>query len=454
MGEVKENPLGIVPVSKLLLKFAGPAVISMLVASLYNIVDQVFIGWGVGMLGNAATNVMYPIPTISISVGLLAGIGGAANYNICSGEKREEDGLRFTGNSFFLQILMGLMIMAVVLMFLRPLLHLFGATDQVMPYAIDYTRVIAYGIPFFVVGTGGQHLIRADRSPMYSMLCAIAGAAVNVVLDPVFIFALHWGVKGAAWATVIGQLLTAFLIFYYFLRKASMRLEKGHFKPGKNYCKRIFALGAGATVFNLTIALSQIVMNNVIRAVGPASDYGVEIPLACVGIIVKVEQIFHGIFIGIHQGCQPVVGYNYGAKKYDRVRETYLCAARVCIIIGAAFFVIFMLFPREILALFGTEEAMFFEFGIRFFRIYLIFALLNAIPLLTSGFFTAMGKGLQASLIPVVKNLFTFIPLLLLLSAFLGLDGVMYAGAISDAIVIMISFLMARKQLKELRVLS
>ena len=185
------NPLGALPIAKLLPKFAVPAVISMIVSALYNMVDQIFIGWGVGVLGNAATNVAFPIPTICLSLALLAGIGGSANYNICSGKGEEEEGLKFAGNALSMMVILGVVMLAGILIFLKPLLFVFGATDQVMPYAVDYVRIIAYGLPFHFLGFGSTHLIRADRSPAFSMLCGIVGAVINLALDPIFIFGFH-----------------------------------------------------------------------------------------------------------------------------------------------------------------------------------------------------------------------------------------------------------------------
>ncbi|MCI1654505.1 MAG: MATE family efflux transporter [Lachnospiraceae bacterium] len=444
------NPLGTLPIAKLLPKFAIPAVISMIVSALYNIVDQIFIGWGVGVLGNAATNVAFPIPTICLSLALLAGIGGSANYNICSGKGEEEEGLKFAGNALSMMVILGVAMLAGILIFLRPLLFVFGATDQVMPYAVDYARIIAYGLPFYFLGFGATHLIRADRSPAFSMFCGIIGAVINLVLDPIFIFGFHWGMKGAALATILGQIVTAVIAVIYFAKLSSMKIRKQHLVPGGFFFRRIFVLGIGDAIFNLSIALSQIVMNNVIRAIGPSSVYGVEIPLACVGIIVKIDQVFRGIGIGVHQGCQPIFGFNYGAKKYDRVRECFRRASIAVIITGVIFFAAFMLFPKGILLMFGAESEAFFAFGVRFFRIYLMFTILNALPQLISGFFTAVGKPVPAAMIPVIKHIFTFIPLVLLLPMLLGMDGIMLAGAISDAIIIVVSLLMVRKALKKL----
>ena len=307
---VKENPLAAERVGRLIAKFAVPATISMLVSSLYNIVDQIFIGQGVGMLGNAATNIAFPVSIICTATALLLGIGSASNYNLESGAGNPERAARIAGTGLSMLAVSGVLIAVTVLVFLYPLLHLFGVTPDVLPYALDYTGITAFGIPFLVLTTGGNHLIRADRSPTYSMTCMLTGAIINTILDPLFIFGFHWGIKGAAWATIIGQIISGIMVIIYFMKIRHMELTASMMRPKGIYLKAIMSLGMAACINQIAMAAVQIVMNNTLRHYGASSIYGTDIPLACVGVISKVNMVFMAICIGISQGCQPIWGFN------------------------------------------------------------------------------------------------------------------------------------------------
>ena len=320
---VKVNPLATEKVERLILKFSIPAIISMLVSSLYNIVDQIFIGQGVGLLGNAATNIAFPITIICTATALLLGIGSASNFNLSSGAGEQECACRYAGTGLVMLMLCGVTIAVIVLLFLDPLLHVFGVTKDVLPYAQDYTGITAFGIPFLILTTGGNHLIRADRSPTYSMTCMLTGAIINTILDPLFIFGFHWGIKGAAWATVIGQIASGCLVIVYFVRFKKMGLTVEMLKPRGMYIKGILTLGMASCINQIAMAIVQIVLNNTLRYYGSLSVYGSDIPLACVGVIAKVNMVFMAICIGLAQGCQPIWGFNYGAGNYVRVRHTY-----------------------------------------------------------------------------------------------------------------------------------
>ena len=342
-----ENPLGTAPVGGLIRKFAIPAIISMLVSAMYNIVDQIFIGQGVGMLGNAATNVAFPVTTIATAMALLLGIGGASNYNLEMGAGREKKASGIAGTALSSLAISGAVLCVIVVLFLKPLLTLFGATKDVMPYAVDYTGITALGLPFYILSVGGNHVVRADRSPTYSMACVTAGAVINTILDPLFIFGFGWGIKGAAWATVIGQVVSGILVVVYFWKFRKMYLEKSMLKPRLHYLKVITALGLASCINQIAMALVQIVLNNILRYYGAASIYGSDIPIACVGVISKVNQVFMAICIGISQGCQPIWGFNYGAEKYSRVCQTYRYSVTACTVIATGFFLCFQLFPHQ-----------------------------------------------------------------------------------------------------------
>ena len=445
------NPLAEEKIGRLIARFAVPAIISMLVSSLYNIVDQIFIGQGVGMLGNAATNIAFPVSIICTATALLLGIGSASNYNLEAGAGRNECAAEIAGNGLAMLVICGVVIGAVVLIFLNPLLHLFGVTKEILPYAQDYTGITAMGIPFLILTTGGNHLIRADRSPTYSMTCMLTGAILNTILDPLFIFVCHWGIKGAAAATVIGQVVSGLMVIYYFARKRKMELKRSMFLPKAGYLKMIVSLGMASCINQIAMAIVQITMNNTLRYYGAQSMYGSEIPLACVGVISKVNMVFMAIAIGISQGCQPIWGFNYGARNYGRVREAYRKAFAICIVLGVVFFGCFQLFPRQIVSIFGSGSEAYFHFAERYFRIFMFVTFLNGIQPMSSGFFTSIGKSKLGIVVSLTRQIIFLLPLILIFPLFMGIDGVMYAGPIADGAAALVAIIFAEREMKALQ---
>ena len=445
------NPLAEEKIGRLIARFAVPAIISMLVSSLYNIVDQIFIGQGVGMLGNAATNIAFPVSIICTATALLLGIGSASNYNLEAGAGRNDRAAEIAGNGLAMLVICGVVIGAVVLIFLNPLLHLFGVTKEILPYAQDYTGITAIGIPFLILTTGGNHLIRADRSPTYSMTCMLTGAILNTILDPLFIFICHWGIKGAAAATVIGQVVSGLMVIYYFARKRKMELKRSMFLPKAGYLKMIVSLGMASCINQIAMAIVQITMNNTLRYYGAQSMYGSEIPLACVGVISKVNMVFMAIAIGISQGCQPIWGFNYGARNYGRVREAYRKAFAICIVLGVVFFGCFQLFPRQIVSIFGSGSEAYFHFAERYFRIFMFVTFLNGIQPMSSGFFTSIGKSKLGIVVSLTRQIIFLLPLILIFPLFMGIDGVMYAGPIADGAAALVAIIFAEREMKALQ---
>ena len=445
------NPLAEEKIGRLIARFAVPAIISMLVSSLYNIVDQIFIGQGVGMLGNAATNIAFPVSIICTATALLLGIGSASNYNLEAGAGRNERAAEIAGNGLAMLVICGVSIGAIVLIFLNPLLHLFGVTKEILPYAQDYTGITAIGIPFLILTTGGNHLIRADRSPTYSMTCMLTGAILNTILDPLFIFVCHWGIKGAAAATVIGQVVSGLMVIYYFSKKRKMELKRSMFLPKAGYLKMIVSLGMASCINQIAMAIVQITMNNTLRYYGAQSMYGSEIPLACVGVISKVNMVFMAIAIGISQGCQPIWGFNYGAHNYDRVREAYKKAFAICIVLGVVFFGCFQLFPRQIVSIFGSGSEAYFHFAERYFRIFMFVTFLNGIQPMSSGFFTSIGKSKLGIVVSLTRQIIFLLPLILIFPLFMGIDGVMYAGPIADGAAALVAIIFAEREMKALQ---
>lgn len=452
--EKRNNQLAAEPVGKLIGKFAIPAVISMLVSSMYNIVDQIFIGQGVGMLGNAATNVAFPVTIIATAVSLLLGIGSAANYNLETGAGKDKEASEIAGTGLATLVISGVVIGVIISVFLDTLLHAFGSTQDVFSYARDYTGIIALGIPFFVLTTGGNHLIRADGSPIYSMVCMMTGAVLNTILDPLFIFGFHWGIKGGAIATVIGQIVSGLLVILYFLRLRKMELNMASFRPKGRHLMSIISLGMASCINQIAMAVVQIAMNNTLRYYGASSIYGSDIPLACAGVISKVNSVFMAICIGISQGSQPIWGFNYGAGKYERVRETYKKSAVICTVVAAIFFLSFQIFPRQIVSIFGTGSEEYFHFAERYFRIFMFMTFANGIQPMSSGFFTSIGKARLGIVMSLTRQVLFLLPLIFIFPIFMGIDGVMYAGPIADAAAAFLAVFFAQREIKKMKVLQ
>lgn len=449
--EILRNPLAYERVGKLIAKFAIPAIISMLVNSLYNIVDQIFIGQGVGMLGNAATNVAFPVSIICTAIALLLGIGSASNYNLESGAGNQERANRIVGTGLSMLVICGCTIAFAVILFLNPLLNIFGVTPDILPFAQDYLGITAFGIPFLILTTGGNHLIRADRSPTYSMACILTGALINTILDPTFIFVFHWGIKGAAWATVIGQVISGILVIIYFSGFRHLELEPKMLKPQAEFLRAIVSLGMAACVNQIAMAAVQITMNNTLRHYGAESMYGTDIPLACVGVISKVNMVFMSICIGTSQGCQPLWGFNYGAKNYERVREVFRKAFQISLMVGIIFFLSFQLFPRQIVSIFGTGTPEYFYFAERYFKIFMLMTFINGIQPMCSGFFTSIGKAKLGIVVSLTRQVIFLLPLILIFPVFMGIDGVMYAGPIADGAAAAVAVAFAVKELRVMK---
>lgn len=428
----KQNPLATEKIGKLIVKFAVPATISFLVSALYNIVDQIFIGQGVGMLGNAATNVAFPITTISTAIALLIGVGSASNFNLHLGAGNKDKAAKIAGNGISMMILSGVSLCVLIIIFLQPLLTAFGATEQVMPFAMTYTGITTLGIPLIIFTTGGSQLIRADGSPTYAMICMLSGALLNTILDPLFIFVFDMQIAGAAWATVISQLVSFILVIRYFFKFKTVRLTKEYLRPRIEYVKAIASLGAAACFNQLAMTVVQITMNNTLTYYGSLSQYGSDIPLACVGVISKVSIVFMAFTLGIAQGCQPITGFNYGAKNFKRVKKTFAIATVAITVISVVAFLLFQLFPREIVSIFGQGSNEYFEFAEQYLRIYMFMTFINGMHPLTSNFFTSIGKAKKGIFISMTRQIIFLLPLILIFPVFLGINGIMYAGPIAD----------------------
>ena len=446
------NPLGYEPLPKLLRSFAVPSVIAMLVSSLYNIVDQIFIGQGVGYLGNAATNVAYPLTTICLAIALLIGIGSASRFSLSLGAGEPEQAAQVVGNAIAMMAVLGILYALLVELFLHPLLLAFGATPDVMPYAIEYTRITALGMPLLIVTNAMSNLARADGSPKYSMTCMLVGAVINTILDPIFIFVFHQGVTGAALATVIGQFFSFLLAVRYAFHFQHINLRREHLRLSLSESLQTASLGMSSSLNQVAITFVQIVINNSLTHYGASSIYGTDIPLAACGIVMKTNAILLAVVIGISQGSQPIIGFNYGAKQYDRVRGIYRLAIGCNLVVSLVGFLLFQFCPRQIISIFGSGNALYFEFAVRFMRIFLFMVLVNGVQMLSSNFFSAIGKPVKGLVLSMTRQVLFLIPLLLLLPILMGgIDGILFAGPVADTMAFLTTVCLVSREMKRIR---
>ncbi|MGT2666959.1 MATE family efflux transporter [Streptococcus rifensis] len=428
----EQHPFGRKPIPALLRSLAIPAVVANIVNALYNIVDQIFIGQGVGYLGNAATNIAFPLTTICLAVGLMLGLGSASKFNLELGRKNPDLAKKAAGSTASTLLIIGIAMCLIMRLFLEPMLISFGATDSILEYAKIYTGITSLGIPFLLFSLGTNPLVRADGAAKYSMAAIIAGAVLNTILDPIFIFVFGWGIAGAAWATVMSQALSASILMMYFRRFKSVTFERRDFLPDWSMFITVCSLGVASFINQSSNVLVQIVTNNALKTYGELSQYGADIPIAVAGIVAKVNVILIAIVIGIVQGSQPILSYNYGAKNFDRVRETIQVALKAVSIVSLVCWIGFELFPKNILSIFGSGSDLYFEFGIRYMRIFFLVSVINGIQIFSATFFPAIGKAKIGAFISIFKQVGLVIPLLLLLPLLFGVEGLVIAIPIAD----------------------
>ena len=443
-----KNPLGEQPVNRLLSQFAIPSIISMLVGSLYNIVDQFFIGQRVGELGNAATNIAFPLSTSCLALALLIGIGGSSAFNLAMGSGDDKKAVHLLGNAVVLLAGSGLFLSIITFLFLNPLLLFFGSPKAVLPFAIEYTKVTAFGFPFLLLGTGGGHLIRADGRPRMTMVCNLIGAVINTVLDALFVFGLNLGMTGAALATVIGQMVSGIMAIICLMHGKTVSIHKEHLFVKWENVTRIASLGMAPCSNQVAMMVVQIIMNQSLKHYGSHSIYGENIPIACAGIITKVNMIFMSFVIGLSQGLQPIASFNYGAGKKGRVKEAYIKAVSIGAVLAVIAFFMFQFFPRQIISIFGDGSELYYQFAIRYFHVFLFFTFVNFMQPITSNFFTAIGKPKVGSFLALTRQILFLLPLILLFPLFLGIDGIMYAGPVADCLAAVVCFIMVYRELR------
>ncbi len=375
--EQEENVLGTEKIGKLIRKFSIPCIISLVVNSLYNMVDQIFIGWGVGYLGNGATNVVFPLVMIGLAFALMLGDGASAYLSLKLGEKKKEEATRGVGNGIAVSIIIAILFCSITLIFLPQLLNIFGCTDALRDYAIKYGRIIAIGLPFMIIGTTLNSIIRADGSPKYAMTSMVLGAVLNIILDPILIFAFNMGVEGAAIATIFSQFITFILNIVYIRKFKSINLNKDMLKPSFSVSKKVITLGISSFITQMSFVFVVATENNLLGKYGANSKFGPEIPITVLGIVMKVSQILNSIIIGITAGTQPIFGYNYGARKFNRVKEALKIVLKTSVIISTIAFILFQTVPDKLIAIFGSGDELYMEFACLTFRTYLLLCICN-----------------------------------------------------------------------------
>ncbi len=448
---MKKLDLGTENIGKLLKAFSIPCIISLVVNALYNIVDQIFIGWGVGYLGNGATNVVFPITVICLAFALMFGDGTSAFLSLKLGEKKKEEAQKGVWSGIFSSVIISILFCAFALLFLPNLLNLFGCTDNLREYALDYGYVIALGIPFMMIGTTFNSIIRADGSPKYAMTSMVVGAILNIILDPIAIFVFDMGVKGAAIATIISQFVT-FLINILYIRKfKSIEMNKKTMTFSIENTKKVSLLGISSFITQMSIVVIIAVQNNLLSKYGASSKFGSEIPITVLGIVMKINQILSSIIIGVAAGSQPIVGFNYGARNYDRVKKTLKIVLTLSLFISICAFILFQTIPEKLIGLFGSGDVLYNEFACLTFRIFLMLTIFNGIQISSGIFFQAIGKSGKAALLSLSRQILIFIPAAFILSSLFGVMGVLYAGPVADGLAFLISSSLLFYEVKHLK---
>lgn len=440
----KEFDLSHDNINKLLISFAIPCVISMFINSVYNIVDQIFIGKGVGTLGNAATNVIFPLVILANAIAGLIGNGAAANLSLKLGEKKESDARASIGSSITLTFIVSILFAVIAYVFLPKLVYMFGCTENVYSYAVSYGKIILVGAPFMIIYSVLSSIIRADGNPRYSMIMLVVGAIINIILDPVFIFGFKMGVFGGGLATVIGQVISFIIALCYLPKIKSVKLEREDFKINKSIL-RTLSLGLSSFITQATILVLFVFMNNMMTKFGAMSKYGADIPLSVYGVISKINSLYISFVLGVSIGAQPIIGFNYGAGNLDRVKETLRKVLAINFVVGIIFNLIFILFPEQIASIFISSEdasyALFMEFATLMCHSFLLVCALNAMEMTTSIVVQSLGNVVKATAVSFIRQIILFIPLALLLSIGFkkGLNGILYAGCLADGLTFIIA---------------
>lgn len=448
LTEQKQNILGTEPIGRLLLKFSIPTTLTLMVNCLYNIVDQIFIGHAVGITGVAATNVTFPISTIAAALALLIGDGCAANISLHLGRREQQEADRTFANAVVLLFSVGLLLTFFGRLFAEKLVVFFGASPTVVAASVQYMSIVLLGQPFGMCNMAFTAIIRADGNPQYMMRSMMIGTGLNLILDPIFIFVCRWGIAGAALATIIGQIVSGCIALAYLPRFQHFRLKKESLRFRSKTVGNIVKLGFPSLCTQMATAATQIVMNNLMRKYGTMTVYGSDIAISCYGLMMKMYQIAHAMFVGLASGAQPINGYNFGAKQFERVKQTIKMGAKVSILISVVWFAVFQLGGGFLAALFVEDEPLYQEFAVHCFRLYMLGFFVYGLPNVTSSFFQAIGRSTKALTVSLSRQVFFLIPLALLLSSRFGLDGALGAAPIADGLTFLLAVSLLLKELK------
>lgn len=442
----RSKQLGEESVGKLLLKFSIPAIIGMIVNALYNMVDRIFIGRGVGSLAISGIAVGYPLSIINMAFGMLIGIGSSTMVSIKLGEKRKDEAERILGNALVLDVLISCLISIFGLLFLDKILNLFGASHDTLPYARNYMKYIIGGAVLQNIGFGINNIIRAEGNPKIAMATMLIGALVNTVLDPIFIFVFKMGIEGAAIATIIAQTISSIWVMYYFLSgKSSLKLKRENLNLNINTVKHIFSIGISPFAMQMASSLVTMLYNN------DLVKYGGDLAVGAMGIINSIVMLFFMPMFGINQGMQPIIGYNYGSKQYDRVMKTLKMAITAGVCIATIGFLVIQIFPNNLIGIFNKNDANLIKIGAHGIKIDMIFLPLIGFQIVSSNYFQAVGKAKIAIFLSLSRQVILLIPMLIILPPILKLDGVWMAGPISDILATVLTGIFLYKDIKRLK---
>ena len=448
-------------VGTLMRRYSVPCIISLLVGALYNIVDQIFIANAsyLGSYGNAANTVVFPMTVVALALAVMIGDGCCAFVSLCLGAKKPEDAHRSIGNSITLCVIESIILTAVYLIFMNPILDMFGGNvnQETFAHAKEYFFWITVGIPFYMFGQAMNPIIRSDGSPKFAMISTLAGAVANIILDPVFIFGFRWGMMGAAVATVIGQGITAVLAVWYLCHMKAVKLQKSSFLPDGRIMKKFLPLGICSFLAQISLVAAMAAINNMIRKYGAldpvfGQEQYAQIPMAVVGIVMKFFQIVISIVIGMAAGCIPIVGYNMGAGRRDRAKQLFTMLLTCEAVLGAAALAVVEIFPGQIMYIFGAanESTYYMSFAVKAFRIYLCMMVFACVDKATFIFLQSLGKALESTLLSMVREVVFGVGFALLLPRFMGLDGVLYSMPVSDVLTFIISAVLIIKTYRSL----
>lgn len=449
--EKEENILGYEKIGKLIRKFSIPCIISLVVNSLYNIVDQIFIGWGVGYIGNGATNVVFPITMLCLAFALMFGDGSSAYLSLKLGEKNKKEASKGVVNGILISIIVSILLCVIIIGFLPQILNLFGCTDALREDAMGYGFFVALGLPFMMIGTTLNSIIRADGSPKYAMTSMVIGAILNVILDPIFIFVFKMGVEGAAIATSISQFVTFAMNVAYLRKLKTIKITRDDIKLKPSIVGRVSMLGISSFITQMSIVLVMAFENNLLGKYGAESEFGSEIPITVLGIVMKISQILNSIIIGIASGAQPIFGYNYGAQNYDRVRKTLKYVLGLSLIVSTIAFLLFQLIPDKLILIFGSGNELYIEFACYAFRTYLMLCICNGIQIPAGIFFQAIGKGVKSAIISLSRQIVFLIPAMVVFGSTFGIHGILYAGPFADGLAFIIAGILLILQVRKFK---